>query len=380
MANKVMNALKKCTGAFLAATAIFCGGAVIRNNAEDKVAQAFSKGDTDTLITVGAIDNDSQKNVSVDLFHDRKVCPGGMPFGVKMFTDGLLIIGFDEVDCSIGSSSPAKDAGMMLNDIIIKANGQKLSVASDFIDVIENSKGNSVKISYIREKKEYECEITPSFSNSDGKYKTGMWLRDSTAGIGTVTFIEPDSGAFAGLGHGICDSETGVLIPLSHGVTSGVLINSIKRGATGAPGELKGSFNGEKTGNLISNTENGVFGIFTNCDFKKSDTFALGKKEELTEGEAYILCTLDDNKIGKYTVNISEIHYDSDSNKNFIVTVTDKKLISKTGGIVQGMSGSPIIKDGKLVGAITHVLVNDPTKGYGIFVDNMLSHFPESLV
>lgn len=376
MTNIIKGTLKRIAVSIMATAALLCSGIVIENHAAGSVLPAYSSEESayygfDSITNAGQIQN-TLKNID-KILPDRQVYAGGMPFGVKLYTDGLLIIGFADVDCSSGSVAPAKDAGMQVNDIIIKADGKKIGSASDFIEVIEKSGGKSVKLVYLRGDEERECEVTPSVSDSDGKYKTGMWLRDSTAGIGTVTFVIPESGVFAGLGHGICDSETGALVPLSRGITSGVKINGIKKGIAGSPGELKGTFNGEKTGNLMNNTENGVFGIFADAEICGNTKIELGRKEELTEGEAYILCTLDDNKVGKYGVYISEVHPDSTGNKNFIVTVTDEELIKKTGGIVQGMSGSPIIKDGKLIGAITHVLINDPTKGYGIFADNMLA-------
>lgn len=363
--------LGRTAGAFLTA-ALLCGGAVVQNHAAGACpAAVFGSGSTETGFQAAAKDTRDSKGIDI-IIKDRQVYAGGIPFGVKLYTDGLLVIGFEDVDCSAGSAAPAKDAGLQISDIIIKANGKKVATAEDFIGVIEESGGKAVRLVYLRDDAEYECEVIPSVSDADGKYKTGMWLRDSTAGIGTVTFVVPDSGVFGGLGHGICDSETGTLVPLSRGVTSGVVIGGIKKGTAGSPGELKGTFNGEKTGNLLENTENGVFGIFADDKLCGSEKVTLGRKDELTEGDAYILCTLDDNKPRKYSVRISEIHRESTGNKCFIVTVTDKDLIEKTGGIVQGMSGSPIIKDGVLVGAVTHVLINDPTKGYGIFIENML--------
>lgn len=312
------------------------------------------------------------------VIRDRTVYAGGMPFGVKLYTDGLIIIGFSDVDSKDGASAPAKDAGMQVNDIIIAANGKDVESAQDFIEIVENSGGKPIQVIYLRGNARKEGSITPSVSQTDGKYRTGMWLRDSTAGIGTVTFILPESGVFAGLGHGICDSETGMRVPLSRGITSNVKINGVKKGTPGTPGELQGSFTGDKTGNLFSNTDNGVFGIFTETNFT-GEKFPLGRKCELTEGDAYIICTLDDSGARKYSVRISDIHPDSTGNKNFLVTVTDDSLIEKTGGIVQGMSGSPIIKDGVLVGAVTHVLISDPTRGYGIFADNMIAAIPKTL-
>jgi len=377
MTNKIKRILGRTAAAFLTAASLLGSGIIIQNSAVFGETQALNNVDSSSYVTGSASTETKDIKDPTGVFEKREVYVGGIPFGVKLYTDGLLIIGFADVDCSTGSVAPAKDAGMQVNDIIIKANGKKVSSASDFIEMVENSDGKAVKLVYIRNKSEFECEVTPSVSSSDGKYKTGMWLRDSTAGIGTVTFVIPNCGIFAGLGHGICDSETGTLVPLSRGVTSGVVIGGIKKGISGSPGELKGTFNGEKTGNLLSNTENGVFGIFSNEKICGSEILPIGRKDDLTEGEAYILCTLDDNKPQKYSVYISDIRRESTGNKCFIVTVTDKKLIEKTGGIVQGMSGSPIIKDGVLVGAVTHVLINDPTRGYGIFADNMLANIPD---
>ena len=360
---------RKALGVLLTVSALFSGGAALRSDAASQISPAaeYVRGTDSSLFcsysAVGKVLGDIE---------GRKVYAGGFPFGVKMYTEGLLIIGFADVNCSGGSVAPAKDAGMQLNDIIIRANDTELDSAEEFIEIIENSNGEAVTLMYLRDNVKHECKIRPSISEDDGKYKTGMWLRDSTAGIGTVTFVVPETGAFAGLGHGICDSETGTLIPLARGTTSGVSISGIKKGRSGSPGELQGSFNGEKTGSLLSNTDNGVFGIFLKDKISSCEVLPIGSRYDIKDGDAYILCTLDDNKIGRYSISVSEIHRDSKGNKNFIVTVTDKKLIEKTGGIVQGMSGSPIIQDGKLVGAVTHVLVNDPTKGYGIFIENML--------
>lgn len=306
-----------------------------------------------------------------------EVYVGGTAFGVKLYSDGLIIIGFSDVESESGTKSPAKDAGMQINDIITRIDDKKIGSASDFTDKVENSDGKKIKLQYKRNDALYECEIKPSLSKAEGKYKMGLWLRDSTAGIGTVTFTVPETGLFAGLGHGICDGETGALIPLSKGIVSDVKIEGIKKGQCGAPGELQGVFTGNPVGNLLKNTMNGVCGIY----FDKtpvSQKIKLGTKNEIKEGNAYIICTLDNSKPEKFNIAISEVHRDSCGNKNFIITVTDKKLIDKTGGIVQGMSGSPIIQDGKLVGAVTHVLVNDPTKGYGIFIDNMTKILDES--
>lgn len=360
--------LRKSAGAFLSALILLCSGAVVDNKADDSIFSIANKYMPDTFSEVGTAETAAIKDYSIP----DEVIVGGFPFGVKLYSDGLIIIGFSDINTSKGSPTPAKDAGMEINDIITKINDKKINDAFEFTDTVENSGGSKLKFVYVRDNKEYECEVTPSYSDVDGKYKVGLWLRDSTAGIGTVTFVVPENGVFAGLGHGICDSETGALIPLSKGIISDVKIEGIKKGISGAPGELQGAFNGTITGNLLENTNNGIFGVFTKSKKFRGDTVKLGTRDDVCDGEAYILCTLDDGKTEKYSVEISQIHRDSLGNKNFIITVTDKTLIRKTGGIVQGMSGSPIMQNGKLIGAVTHVLINDPTKGYGIFVDNMI--------
>ena len=201
-----------------------------------------------------------------------------------------------------------------------------------------------------------------------------MWLKDSTSGIGTVTFIDPDTNIFGGLGHGICDINNGALIPLSKGIIMDVTINGVNKGKIGAAGELKGSFKLKKIGSLMNNTGCGVFGVLTeNCVKSPEELINICPKEEVKEGDAYIWCTLSNGEPQKYAIRIYNIDTTNATVKNFKIKVTDPLLISKTGGIVQGMSGSPIIQDGKLVGAVTHVLINDPTSGYGIFIENMLN-------
>ncbi len=299
---------------------------------------------------------------------------GGMPFGVKFFTEGVTVVGFHEVESDGGKVNPAAEAGLKQKDVILKVNGEALTGASQLTQLIENSGGKALTLSCRRGKNHFEVQLTPRFCPSEGRYKTGIWVRDSGAGIGTVTFIIPETGAFAGLGHGICDSDTGALVPMRRGAVSDVTIKSVVKGAAGAPGELKGYFNPGKSGSLLGNSSCGVWGVFStlpeDCD---GELMHVGTRDEIREGEAYILCTLDSNEIGKYAVEISNINHDAAGSKCFSVRVTDKALLDKTGGIVQGMSGSPIIQNGKLVGAVTHVLINDPTAGYGIFIENMLN-------
>ena len=314
------------------------------------------------------------KHVSVRQYENIHLCPGGMPFGAKLFTEGLIVVGFTDIDCASGSPHPASDAGIRIKDIILKINGTPVGTAENMGRLVTASNGNPISVTLRRNDTELTVTVTPSFSTADQVYKTGMWVRDNTAGIGTITYIDPESGSFAGLGHGICDSETGALMPLSRGIVIDVTISGIQKGQSGVPGELKGHFASGKIGSLLGNTHAGVYGFMTEIPQGISDKNALpiALKNEIRDGDATLLCTLDDGGICSYTVSIRKLKNSLD-NKNMEITVTDPALLEKTGGIVQGMSGSPIIQNGKLIGAVTHVLINDPTKGYGIFIENMLA-------
>ena len=313
------------------------------------------------------------KEVKLQYVDNLRLCPGGMPFGAKMFTEGLIVVGFTDVDCTSGSKQPAYDAGIRVKDIILSINGTPVTSAEKMAEAVGSCDGSPLTVRLLREEQPMTVTVIPSFSESEQQYKTGMWVRDNTAGIGTVTYVDPKTGAFAGLGHGICDAETGTLLPLSRGIIVDVTITGIQKGVSGIPGELKGRFSSGRHGSLLGNSDTGVFGVFTSLPDNTSaeNTVPIALKNEIRDGKATIYCTLDENGIQSYEVNIRKIKNSMD-NKNMEITVTDPILLEKTGGIVQGMSGSPIIQNGKLVGAVTHVLISDPAKGYGIFIENML--------
>ena len=321
-----------------------------------------------TYTTVLAADTDDLRELML--------CPGGMPFGVKFYTDGVMVVGFCDVDTGKGSINPATRAGLHAKDVILKINGETLHGAADMTERIEASGGRPLQLLCRRGSKEFETSLTPVLSATEKTYKTGIWVRDSGAGIGTVTFLFPDSGAFAGLGHGICDADTGALVEMRKGAVSDVTISSVVKGASGAPGELKGHFNPGRSGALLGNSNCGVWGVFSDVPDCPNDPLPVGLRDDVKEGNAYILCTATDGEMQKYDIRISNIKRDAKGSKCFTVTVTDPDLLALTGGIVQGMSGSPIIQNGKLVGAVTHVLINDPTTGYGIFLENMLANMP----
>ncbi len=303
----------------------------------------------------------------------KRVLVGGVPFGVRFFTDGILVVGYCDVTSGGGTKNPAREAGICAGDCMIKINERELKTASDFSAAVEENGARPLTVVYRRGEEERTATITPVACDEDGRLRLGLWVRDSGAGIGTVTYITEDGNCFGGLGHGICDGESGSLIPMARGSVMGVRIGGITKGAVGAPGELRGHFSAGKIGSLLKNTECGVFGVLAECpQLPATQAVPIATREEVHNGAATLWCTLDDNVPREYRVELSMINRAATGNKCFTVKVTDPALLEKTGGIVQGMSGSPIIQDGKLVGAVTHVLINDPTTGYGIFIENML--------
>ncbi len=329
-----------------------------------------------TSIPTAPMQTDATVTLSESDLEGLMLYPGGMPFGVKFFTEGVTVVGFSDVEGKRGTVNPARDAGLKPKDVILQVDGKTLAGASDLTDRIEASNGQTLRLTCRRGTRQFETNLTPAYCPKEARYKTGIWVRDSGAGIGTVTFILPETGAFAGLGHGICDAETGALVPMKRGSVSDVTISSVVKGEAGAPGELKGFFNPGKVGALLGNSTCGVWGVFSDPPECDTEPIPIGLRDEIEEGDAYILCTLDDNKMCKYDIRISSINHDAKGSKCFTVTVTDPDLLAATGGIVQGMSGSPIIQNGKLVGAVTHVLINQPSVGYGIFIENMLVSMP----
>lgn len=315
----------------------------------------------------------TNKNIS-----ELKLIPGGYPFGVKFYTNGVVVVGLSDVESENGFLSPADSAGFKKGDIITAVNGIEVNTISEIATAIEQCCGASISFTVSRCGEPLCLELIPVKAQSDGKYKSGMWIRDSTAGIGTVTYIEPQTLSFGGLGHGICDSDTGTLMPLLKGSVVNVDICDIVRGIGGRPGELKGDFSSDKIGTLTANTGVGVFGIFSSLPSKTAyEALPVASKEEISEGKAQIYSSIRSGENKIYDIEITKLDPNDADYKNFVIRVTDPHLIELTGGIIQGMSGSPIIQNGKLIGAVTHVLINDPTKGYGIFIENMLSQASE---
>ena len=284
--------------------------------------------------------------------------PGGTPFGVRFRTDGAVIFHVKE-------GSPAGSAGLTAGDVVVGVNAETVHSGSDLQRLLRAGKGEKTVLRVARGRKTWKLAVVP-----DENGEIGVHVRDSLAGIGTLSFFEPQSGRFAGLGHGICETHSKELLPLGEGSLSAVRLIGIVRGSPGAPGQLRGIFCPGTTGKLTSNEEEGIFGTLD--EPPAGEALPAAKAEELREGRAVIRCTVTDGRTDDYEIEIERIISTDSSGKNFLLRVTDQRLIEQTGGIVQGMSGSPIIQNGRIVGAVTHVLLEDPERGYGIFVGNML--------
>ncbi len=323
------------------------------------------------------------KSVNVSVIDIDEVVACGVPFGIKMYTNGVMVVSMTDVDTQSGSLNPAYEAGIRIKDIITKVNSKTISSVEQLEEIVAQSGGNTLQLTVVRDGKEIIYGVTPVKSVSADKYRLGLWIRDSSAGIGTMTYYDKKTGLFAGLGHGICDVDTGQRLPLSYGTVLKSSIIDIVKGEKGSPGELKGIlYDNMSIGQLYDNSDYGVFGILTDdgMNLIKGRSYPVALSSEIEKGPAKILCTLDDDKVKEYDIIIENINRNPYfGEKNMVIKITDKDLISKTGGIVQGMSGSPIIQNGKLVGAVTHVFISDPAKGYGIFAENMIKNSYEKL-
>ncbi len=286
--------------------------------------------------------------------------PGGMVFGTRVKQTSVTV------------QDAGGHADVKVGDKLIKIDGRKIESANDVKEILKKSEGTPLTLTLERGGDRIDVRISPRCEG--GEYKLGLELKDGAAGIGTITYIDPETGAFGGLGHGICDPESGEVIEIASGAVTGVILGGTKRGEAGKPGELSGILTDKCIGSVYANTPCGVFGIIDSLSgLDSSATVPVGKRSDVHTGAAVIYSTVKNGKTRSFDIEITEVDTASHGTKSFKIKVTDPALIAITGGIVRGMSGSPIIQDGKLVGAVTHVMVADPTEGYGIFIENMLN-------
>lgn len=341
-------------------------------NQKKAVSANASNNDKKTLNFMGII---PIKQVSVKENPQINLTPVGKQFGIKMFTTGAMVVGISDIQTDKGLLSPAKNANIKEGDIILSVNDQKIERNEDIANIISNSNGEQITVNLKRNDELLTVKLTPVLSNQDNKYKSGIWVRDSAAGIGTITYIDDKNMSFAGLGHGICDIDTGKIMPVGSGEICNVSIHNIKKGKAGSPGELIGAFTSDESIGLVkNNNQTGIYGKLTTT-FETQKSYPLAYKQEVKIGDATILCALQDETPKEYSIKITSIDYNPKSEvKNMTIKVTDEELLQKTGGIIQGMSGTPILQNNKIIGAVTHVLVNDSKKGYGIFAENMYKY------
>ena len=328
---------------------------------------ALSAGNTQVELSLwGAV---PIKTVSVSKSQNKTVLLSGEAVGVKAYTDGLIVVGLSQVTTAQGSVNPAKDAGLKEGDIIRQINGENAKRVTDFSAMIRQ--GKTLKLKVQRNQKQFSVTLQPVISKDEGCYRLGLWLRDSCAGIGTMTYYDPQSEKFAMLGHGIYDCDTGILMTISRGSVYDVDITHVTRGSRGSAGELTGVFQDTCLGTVSKNLDCGVYG---SCAKKLTGIpVEVASRMQVQCGSAQILCTVNGEAPQYYQCEIVRLNKSIDNGeKGLIVRITDQRLLDVTGGIVQGMSGSPIVQNGKFVGAVTHVFLNDPTRGYGIFAENML--------
>ncbi|MBR3163654.1 MAG: SpoIVB peptidase [Clostridia bacterium] len=322
------------------------------------------------------------KEVSVSVLPRTTVIPVGTVAGVKLYTNGVLVVGMTEVQGIDNIKyKPYENSGIKEGDMIISIEEKEISNTVDLVKTVNESKGEEVEIKYVRDGQTLECSMIPT-QTSKTEYKLGLWVRDSAAGVGTVSFYEPKTKIFGALGHGITDIDTGKLINIANGEFITTKVLSISKGEEGVPGKMQGTINNQHNiGKIYKNTNFGIYGIvddLSSLNIDSSREMEVALREEINLGKAKILTSLDNEKVTEYEIEIEKIFTNNNyDNKSMLIKVTDESLINKTGGIIQGMSGSPIIQNGKFIGAVTNVLVNDPKQGYAIFGDLMIKQAKE---
>lgn len=310
------------------------------------------------LISVYSLEKEIQSEIK-----QMDIVVGGEAVGIKLLATGVLVMSIDREDV----------IDLKIGDIILSVNGTKIETNAELSNLCKSSNGNSLKLKVSRDNSTFETSISPIKDEMSDEYKLGLWVKDSSAGVGTVTFYDRKNAKFAALGHGVTETKENYILPIESGGITKTQITGLQKGESRSPGELKGTITLELIGQILGNTDKGIYGqMVDNGYYKNKKSIEILSKSKIQEKEAKIYCTLDNNKVEEYNIAIEKVLLTSTGNKNMIIKITDTKLIEKTGGIIQGMSGSPIVQDGKLIGAVTHVFLNDPTRGYGVFIENMI--------
>ena len=317
------------------------------------------------------------KDVTVNVIPKTSVIPLGKAIGMKMYTEGVLVVGMSEIE----GKKPYENSGIETGDKIIEINNQEINNTDELIACVNSSKGETVEIKYISDTEEKVANIEP-VKTANNEYKLGLWVRDAAAGVGTLTFYEPSTGNFGALGHGINDVDTYELIDIANGELVTTNIVDIVKGQNGTPGEIRGTIdNGITVGAIAKNTSFGVYGQISNINrlnIDSSKAMEVANRNEIKTGKAEIICELENGTTKTYEIEIQKIFLENnENNKSMLIKITDEELFEKTGGIIQGMSGAPIIQNGKFIGAVTHVLVNDCKMGYAVFGDLMIKQMRE---
>lgn len=302
------------------------------------------------------------KDATIREISEKQLVALGTPFGIKLYTKGVIVVDAEK-------ESAGMDAGIQVGDIILSYNGVEVRSNQELKEQVQRCRGKKQRAEILRNQREQTVWVTPTLR--EGEYSIGLWVRDSTAGLGTLTYYDPETNSLAGLGHSISDVDTGLTMPVHSGTMVDARITGIKAGEEDAPGELLGALEKETLASVEKNCGAGLFGTAKRSF--EGVAYPIALKDEIQEGEAQILCTLEGDTPQSYTIRITKVNNNLSEYKNLSIKVTDPALLDATGGIVQGMSGSPILQNGKIIGAVTHVLISDPTAGYGIFIENMLS-------
>lgn len=341
-------------------------------------ASIVSSDDTSKQVSYSAFGILPSRNFDVITIEENQVVLGGQSIGIILQCDGVLVVGYSEVILEDATTSmPAKSVGIQIGDFITHVDGELIDSAAHLGNLIRTSRGKDVTLSLRRNSMKKEIEITPKKDRQDKQYHIGIWGRDSSSGVGTLTYYIPNDETFAALGHSISDADSSTILKVREGEIYSSKIVEIVKGSAGSPGELRGEFMLEvdKIGDIVNNSFYGLYGnLNLNKIEQKNKLISVAQNHEIREGSAILYTTIDSEGIKGYKCEISKIDLNStEYNKNFIVTVVDEDLIERTGGIVQGMSGSPIVQDGKLIGAVTHVFINNPKMGHGIFISSMIN-------